>query len=359
MKKEVTQENYLAFKKDVLEGNIVTRTDIPVSALQIDSLKAISFNGVVLLLTPSATNNLLKVMGISNKLVDMLKGAYNDINLVNTILSHLRAAKKSSKYITLVYNKRTKLITSVYAQDNKVISDSQYFDALEALLDKSPGAFLRNINMDDKGHLHAILSNPNLEFQFGNKSDEVFTAGITFDLHAHLNTSFFTERKICSNGAVVQDKLCTRSVKYNSEVPDFLQAIISKDYYLDSIHAFKQRINRCYYTIASLNEVLMVENKLKLILGNYYDILSDKTSIERLKNSFGEQYLLATDQHCYLRTDITLWDLTNEITAISSRIERTNNLQVSENTNMKLQIVGGDLMFKKPHLASSQIKQIF
>jgi hypothetical protein len=357
--KEVSQEEYLKFKKDVLDGNIVTRTDIPVSALQIDSLKAISFNGVVLLLTPAATNGLLKAMGISNKLVDMLKGAYNDISLVNTILSHVRAAKKSSKYVTLVYNKKTKLITAVYSQNEKVISDSQYFESLEALLDKSEGAFLRNINMDDKGNLHAILSNPNLEFQFGNKKDEVFSAGITFDLHNHLNTSFFTERKVCSNGAVIQDKLCTRSVKYNSDVPDFLQAIISKDYYLDSIHAFKQRINRCYYTIASLNEVLMVEDKLKAILGNYYDILADKTSIERLRNTFGEEYLLAKDQHNYLRTDITLWDLTNEVTAISSRIERTNNLQVSENTNMKLQIIGGDLMFRKPNLASSQIKQIF
>jgi len=357
--KQVTQEEYLKFKNDVLNGNLITRTDIPVSALQIDSLKAISFNGVVLLLTPGATNGLLKAMGISNKLVDMLKNAYADQHLVNTILSHVRAAKKSSKYITLVYNKRIKVITAVYAQNDKVISDSQYFESLEALLDKSQGAFLRNVNMDDKGNLHAILSNPNLEFQFGNKADEVFNAGITFDLHDHLNTSFFTERKICSNGAVVQDKLCTRTVRFNADVPDFLQSIISKDYYLDSIHAFKQRINRCYYTTASLNEVLYVEDKLKAILGNYYDILADKTSIERLKTTFGEDYLLARDQHVYLRTDMTLWELTNEVTAISSRIERTNNLQVSENTNMKLQIIGGDLMFKKPNLASSQIKQIF
>jgi hypothetical protein len=357
--KQVDQDFYLKFKEDVLQGNIVTRTDLPVSALEIDNLKAISFNNVVLILSPSATKGLMKAMGVSNTLIEMLKNTYNDSKLLNTILSHIRAAKKSSKTITLVYNKKVKMITAVYAAQAKVISDQQYFDSLEALLDKTPGAFLRNIAMSPEGNLQAILSNPNLEFQFGNKKDEIFSAGITFDLNTQgLTTNFFTERKVCSNGAVTQDKLCSKSVKYNSEVPDFLQAILSKDYYLTSIHEFKTRINRCYYTPAALSEVLSVESKVRSILGNYYEILSDKTSFERLRNTFGEEYLLATHNHDYLRTDLTLWQLTNEITAISSRIER-NHVAVSENTNMKLQIVGGDLMFRKPKLASSQIKQIF
>jgi len=357
--KIITQEEYLKFKQEVLNNEIIQRSDLSVSALQVDSLKAISFNGVTITLSPAATKGLMKAMGVSKALIELLSKAYNDSEITKTILNHIRAAKKSAKIVTLVYNKKKNIVTAVYTSTNKVISDQQYFESLEALLARTPGAYLRNINMSEEGNLYAVLSNPNLEFQFGGKANELFTGGISFNLRPEgIFSNFFTTRLVCSNGMSVQDKLCTKFAAQNKDVPEFLQAILSKDYQLESIAAFKNRINRCYYTIASLNEVLNIEGRLKMLLHDQYEVLTDKTSINRLKNTFGDDYLLAKHNHPYLKTDITLWDLTNEVTAISSYIER-NNVRIDESTNLKLQVLGGDLMFRKPDLTPSNIKQIF
>lgn len=356
---EIANDEYTKFKTEVLNGDLINRVDIPASSLEIDSLKAISFNGTILVLTPSAQTGLMKAMGVSKALIDALKSAYNDSKILNSILNHIRNAKKSSKNITLVYNKKLNVITGVYPSVNKVISDKQYFDALESLLVKTPGSYIRNITLADNGNLHAIIGEPSLEFQFNKLKDEVFTGGITFDLTpGNLSTSFFTERKVCSNGMMTKDKLCTKSVKYNKDVPEFLQAILSAEYHLNNIKEFKSRLNRCYYTTASLAEVLNTESKLRILLGEHYDVLSDRMSVNYLKPAFGDEYLLNTATHQYLKTDITLWDLTNEVTAISSRIEQ-NNLNVKEKTNLELQILGGQLMFKKPHLIPGNIKQKF
>ena len=353
----IDQESYTNFKNQVLNGELINRVDIPVSSLQVDSLKAISFNGTVLVLTPSAQTGLMKAMGVSKALIDALKSAYDDTKLLNSILNHIRNAKKSSKHITLVYNKKLNVISGVYSSVAKVISDKQYFDALESLLSKTPGAYLRNINMSDSGNLYAIIGEPSLEFQFNKLKDEVFTGGITLELSpGWLSTSFFTERKVCSNGMTTKDKLCTKAVKYNKDVPEFLQAILSADYHLTNIKAFKDRLNRCYHTIASLQEVLDVDRRLKYLLGEHKDLLTDRMSVHHIKPVFGDQYLLDTFNHQYLKTDITLWDLTNEVTAISSRIEQ-NNLPLPEKTNMELQIIGGNLMFKKPNLIPGNIIQ--
>jgi len=356
---EVNQEVYTKFKQDVLSGKIIKRIDINVSALEVNSLKAVSMGGTVLVLTPKATQGLMKSMGVSPGLIEALKSAYDDPKVLSTILNHIRQAKKTSKVITLVYNDKIKCITGVYPTSKKLISDQQYFDTLEAIIAKTQGSYLRNISLSEAGDIHATLANPNLEFQFGGMTDETFHGGMTFNLTPNnMTTSFFTERKICSNGATITDKLCTIQVNTNDKVPEFIQAVLSPEYQLKSIEEFKARLMRCYHTDASLAEVLNIDNSLKRVLGKYAEVLTNKMSVTRLKNTFGDQYLLKPEIHRYLVTDITLWDLTNEITAISSRIEQ-NSIVVPYETNAKLQILGGDCMFKMPNLCPSNIKQVF
>ena len=356
---QVEQETYQQFKQDVLDCKIIKRVEIQTSSLEVNSLKAISFGGTILMLQPKAQTQLMKAMGVSGALIEALKSTYDDSKVLNTILTQIRNAKKSSKVLTLIYNDKLKVISGVYPTRKKLISDQQYFDSLESLLAKTPGAFLKAISMNDAGELFSIIHNPAMEFQFGGMANEVFTCGISFDLTVNgLTSNFFTHRLICSNGMQIQDKLCTESVQVNEKVPEFLQAILSPSYYLSSIEEFKKRINRTYHTIASLEEVLTLDRKIQAVLGNFSEVLTDRMSVHRLKNDFGENYLINTSIHRYLKTDLTLWDLTNEVTAVSSRIEQ-NNIIVPESTNMKLQIVGGDLLFKKPHLSPSNIKQIF
>ena len=146
-----------------------------------------------------------------------------------------------------------------------------------------------------------------------------------------------------TNGCTTQNKLMSRMVDTSDKVPEFLTAILDSEYHLSSVMEFKKRINRCYHTRASLGEILRVDNKMDRLLGNYAPILTDQMSVMRLKMAFGEKYLEDTFNHSFLKTDVTIWELVNEITAVSSRIEQ-HRIPVNEKTNLGLQMMGGDLM---------------
>ena len=163
-----------------------------------------------------------------------------------------------------------------------------------------------------------------------------------------------------SNGMSVTHKTSTRSIHTNAEVPSFIEALLSPEYQFRSVEEFKTRINRVYDTTASLKEVLHVDNRVRSILGGNLDaeILMENMSANYLKKVFSENYLKNTDIHKYLRTNITVWELVNEVTAISSRIEQ-NRIAVDDRINRALQIIGGQLLFQGSDLQPNSIKQIF
>ena len=155
-----------------------------------------------------------------------------------------------------------------------------------------------------------------------------------------------------------EHKLCTEVVKTNEKVPDFLHAVLTPDYHLKNVAEFRKRLNRNRNTTASLREVLRADRILRRHLGASADHLLSGMSIDHLKMNFGEDYLSEPDIHKFLRTDLSMWDLVNEITAISSKIEQ-QKIKVEERTNLMIQTIGGDVMFRSPDLGPNNIRQVY
>lgn len=155
-------------------------------------------------------------------------------------------------------------------------------------------------------------------------------------------------------------KTSTKSVKANKDVPTFIEALLSPAYQFQSIEDFKLRVNRLYDTTASLKEVLYVDRRVNSILGNNLDakILTENMSSNTFKKIFPESYLKNTDIHRYLKTNMTVWELVNEITAISSRIEQ-NRIALDGRVNRNLQVIGGEVLFTLPDLPPNSIRQLF
>ena len=356
---EIPQEQYLKLKNQVLENEILTKFDVSLAEIEITDLKSVIIKGQSVPLNKEAIQGLVQALGISATFIDTLRKGFGDENkeVLNAIIRNIKSHKV--KNLTFIFHKRLGEITNIYTLCKKVIEDNQSFDALEKVISRAPGSYLRNITQASNGDLKAVIANPQLEFQFGNMPDECFTSGMTLDLTAkQMLTSFFTERLVCTNGCTTQNKLMSKEVNTSEKVPEFLTAILDADYHINSIEAFKRRINTCYHTRASLGEILQVDGRLVSLLGNYAPILTDQMSVNRFRVGFPEEYLADKGNHKYFQTDITLWDLVNEITAISSRIEQ-HRIAVSEKTNLGLQIMGGNLMFREPDLAPSTIKQIY
>lgn len=360
---EVSNEDYEAIRDKVLTMRTIKRLDVMLAELEVNDLKTITirdaaYGDMTLKLSKFAVGKLAEALGISQMFVKTINDSFGDNKQVlNSIVKAVK--QKKAKSLVVVYNEAFNEVTNIYPSGSKLISDKQYFDALEGIIAKTPGAYLRNIAVDMNGDLKSVIANPNLVFDFGGKKDESFTGGMTLDLDCKkMKTSFFTERLVCTNGMTVKDQLCSMQVNTNEKVPGFLHAVLSKEYSLGSVEQFRKRINTCYHSTASLREVLDVDRKLQSLLGSSADALTAEMSATRLKMQFGEKYMNSPEYHKFLFTDVTLWELVNEITAVSSRIER-DRLKVSSSVNLGLQVLGGERMFKTPDLPPNTIRQLF
>ena len=357
---EVSQDSYLSTKKLILSGEQFVRIDLDLKDLKIKTIKKVEIDNREVNISKAAVAELIEMLGINKSFYDLLNRSFeHDTEIVNLILSAVKGTKIYQ--ITLVFNTLLNEIVKIYQTGSKLISDTQYFESLESILAKTPGSYLRNIVVYPNGNLSATIANPELAFSYENRADEEFTGGMTLEMmDSKLMTSFFTERLVCSNGMTVKDKICTRSIRSNSDVPMFMEALMSPEFHINSITAFRDRLARIINTTASLAEVLQTESRLKNTLGTGIEgeLLLDGFAAKGLRNIFGEDTIRNVDIHKYLRTNITVWDLVNQVTAISSKIEQ-NKMKVDARVNRGLQVIGGNLMFSNPNLPPRNIRQIF
>jgi hypothetical protein len=362
-------EEFMNLKTSALENKEVSRIkNIKPTDLQIIDWNNVSISGRNLPFSNEARVGLFKSLGLSknmtsyfNKLAQRNK-AEDSKKLSALLFKELNKGNKNM--LNFSFHNSTNTITNVYS--NKLISDSTYFEVIEKFIAKTPSSYLKSAYQEKNGNLVSVVNIPSLEFNFGNLSDEVFQTGLRFTLKpSGLYVDLHTTRLSCANGMTTTQKICSSEVKMEKDVPNFLSEILGKELHVHNIRSFKMKLNRTYNTPASLEEVLYCDNRLKSILGNdLYTPLSRGMSSKRLVNAFGDDIInFHKDDHKFLKTDISLWDLTNEVTAISSRIEReidpSTFAGLNTYKNNQIQMLGGKMMFKDPDLIPSNIKQIF
>jgi len=358
---EISNETYLTLKKSVLSNETFLRVNISSKDFKLKDSRTAILEGKNVEITRKALQELTSLFGISQQFYNSLNSSFGeDKDLLNLLLSTIQGRKSTN--LTFVFNLEENKIVKVYMTGAKLISDAQYFETLETVLRKNPGAYIRNMTLLPNSDIMTTMLNPKMEFNIGNMSDEFFTAGMTLNFtNNQLEASFFTQRLVCSNGNTITDKLCTRTVKVGKDVPDFIEALSTSEFQINSIHEFKKRVDRVYNTTASLAEVLKVENRLAGLFGKGIEgeMLMGQFDARHLKHAFGPEYMMKTDIHKYLKTNITMWDLTNQVTSISSFIEQKRLLLKDPRINTTLQIIGGSILFSDYDLPPRNIKQIF
>jgi len=353
---EVSNEDYNRFKGDMLNHKVLRKISVPLADVRFTQLDAIVVKGVPFTLNKDAIKGLSRSIGMSNAFVKTISKV-GDARLIKVLSDKLG---DNTGKITLVYNANIDEVVSVYRLQEELMSTRQYFDALETVISKVKGAYLRNIIMTTTGEIHATIANPQLEFCYDNKADEYFISGFTLCLSpGEVSSQFFTERLVCTNGIQSKDKISSAVSTSIADLPEFLNLITSDQFAITGMMQFKKRIERLYKTQASLSEVKFVADEMESVLQDFYPILTKNMSVHRIVGAFGEDVLKKQKRdHKYLVTDITVWDLINEITAVSSKIEQYR-MKVSGETNSALQVVGGMILFKDPALAPNDLVQKF
>jgi hypothetical protein len=367
VKIEVPHEQYLALKKSVLGGEEFMRVDIDLKEIKIKTLKKIELNikdmGITreVGITKQAMTEMVELLGMKKSFYDTILTSFDeDTELVGKLVAAIRGTKQS--FVTMVYNQASNKITKVYYAGSKHISDSQFFESLENLIKNTPGSYLRNIVVYPNANYSAVIANPGLTFQYGNSPDEEFSSGMTLEMIDNkMMCSFFVERLICSNGNMIKDKLCTRSVHTSNEIPSFIEALGTQEFHINSVAAFKARLSRVYNTRASVAEVLEAERRVINTINDDVakSVLMNKFCGERIRGIVGQDFIDNNkDLLRYVRTDLSVWQLVNQITSMSSYIEQ-NRMKVDPFVNRGLQVIGGQLLFSNPDLPPSNVPVFF
>jgi hypothetical protein len=352
---EVSSLEYATFRSDMMEQKVFRRMKVEVVDVVLTSSGYATIKGTRFDLSSTGVKELALLFGMSNKMISQLS-VLGDNRVLMTLV---RQMSKNTGSIVLIYNKLTDVIVGAQKQA-KGIPMSQYFDALDLAVTKTPGAYVRSISASVSGGINAVVANPSLGFELSDNPDELFISGFTFNYSlGTITNSFFTERLVCSNGMISKNTMATAKVENGTDLPSFLHDITSAKFTVDNVKVFKARLKRVAGTPASLAEVVWVDKQLEGILGDFKPVVAKNLSTSKVLEHVGVVNLSNNLQNLeYLRSPLSVWELINEVTAVSSYIEQYR-MKLSGSVNEAIQVVGGTLLFKKPTLGPKGLKQFF
>jgi len=352
---EVASADYALFRSDMLEQKVFRRIKVKMTELVLGATGTVTIGGVLFDLSSTGVKELAKIFGMSNKMISKLS-VLGDNKVLMTLVNKMA---KNTGTVVLIYNRLTDVIVGAQ-KETEGIPMSQFFDALELAVSKTAGAYIRSISHTDSGGVNAVVANPALGFELSDNPDELFISGFTFNYTLGIITnSFFTERLVCSNGMISKNTMSTSKVEKGADLPEFLHSITSAEFSVTNIKAFKHRLARVSGTPASLAEVMWVDGQIEKILGDFKPVVAKNLSTSKIIDHVGVVAMSNNIQNLkYLKSPLTVWELINEVTAISSYIEQYR-MNLSGSVNEAIQVVGGTLLFKEPTLGPIKLKQIY
>lgn len=369
----ITTEKYESFKKEAL-GKSLLRQEGLLSDLKVLSEDRIEYKGTKMEMTSDAFGSLVKVLGLNKTVMgnfDKALGKGAQTELIDVMRSALASDAAKNK-MALVMNAKTGAIVDVRKNAGSVLSNSAFFSLFEDVMNKHTNMNIKRMSVNSNGSLDITAVNPGWEFQVARISDEVFHSGLAFGNNYNKSIiSPFTERLICTNGMVVQEKGMSIELLGHSagDLTTFLGAVrsIADVSYFEN--EFKGRVNRMANTVASYDEMHHAYTNIKHWL-----------SVEdsEVMKTINEQLPLQDVRADYLRvgldienekkvtwrkaeTPMSVWEVANVVTDLASHPEAYGITMRGENTRgvLALQKLAGELAFKKEYDHEGNIPSIF
>lgn len=373
--KQSTLDNnaYLSFKEKALNNGVIRRT-LSYKDITLVSDKIVEYGGVQFEMTEQAFKSLVKLCGLSNGQLEKINTALGE-KTSNQLLKMMQLAMSSipgkSSLCMLVNKINCKVVDFTKAAES-VLSNNAFFKLFEDVMNNHEGMEIKNLAITENGNVELSVINTNWEFNVGGLKDEYFNSGLVF-----INTpdstiiNPFNERLICTNGMVVaQDGLSL--ILKNSDpthVNGFFDAVRNLKGVLNFENEFKSRVLRMMDTQASYAELIDVRRGVEYEVANMTDpntratveSFIPKMEVERafMVNRIN---LAEVDKKTYkkIRTMLTVWDLVNKLTDLSSHPQRYGlTLNHGNSSVFGLQKQAGELAFKDQYDLECQIQQVF
>lgn len=368
----VDSRTYESFKNEVLNSHNIVRKTVALSDIDIVSDKIIKYKDVDFKLSETGFKSLVRILGLTSGAVMKITDALGN-NISTQLLSMMKkSAKNSNESVCIIFNKKQFAITSFTKEATGVLSNEAFFSLFENTMNNNPNLDIRNMSISPEGNVDISVLNNNWEFDLKGFNDEYFKSGLTFLNSSDLTSvNAFNERLSCLNG-MIADNLEGTSIylsRNSGNVDEFFDVVTNlKD--LNGFESiFKSRIRSMMNTQASLDELTNVYNSFKYHTTNYDDKfvksqLESFIPLNETKHAFRKENIslskLSINEKKRIRTGITVWDLVNNMTDLSSHPEKYGlKLRNGSNSISDLQRASGDLAFKKLYDLGSPVRQLF
>lgn len=374
---DVTQDQYNAFKDKALNHSVVRRV-ISLKDITLVSETIIEYSGVQFIITESAFKSLVKILGLSNGFLETISknlGEEVSSKLLTMMKTSLSNTTDKNSVCMLVDKSTLKIINFTKAADS-ILSNNAFFTLFEQTMENHTGMHIKNMGITEEGNIELSVLNDNWEFNVGGKgtglNDEYFKSGLVFiNTPTQTIVNPFNERLVCTNGMVVSHEglsLILRNTDTNS-VNGFFDAVRNLKGTANFEQVFKQRIIKMMDTQASYGELLDIRKSCEYNILNMKDpdvrnMVETFIPTQYVHQAFLEQKIdidtISDKNYAKIRTMLTVWDLVNKLTDLSSHPQRYGlQLTNGDSSIFSLQRKAGELSFKKQYDLECAVKQIF
>lgn len=368
----ISGDEYDKFKNQVSNHGIIRKV-VNVSDLEITSESLIRFSGVEFEISEKAFKDLVKILGLSTGFMHNISQKLGE-KVSSKLLSMMKVAVAQDKEnVCMLINKKTTKIVGFTKSAEAVLSNGAFFTLLEQTMNNHKGMEIKNMSITEAGNIEITVLNNDWEFNVGGLNDEFFKSGLVF-----INTpdstiiNPFNERLTCSNGLEVSSAKGMSLVLRKSSASDvsgFFDAVTNLKGIENFEIEFKKRIIRMMDTQASYAEMLTSHKAVTNHVLNTTDpdvraSIESFIPVTQVKQAYLEHNidlnLLDNKKHKKIRTMLTVWDLVNRLTDVSSHPRKYGlELRNQSSSVFELQRLAGEISFKDEYDLESPVKQVF
>lgn len=374
---KVSQEQYEQFKKDVTDFGIVRKV-VGLTELDIVSSSLIEYGGVTFEMTEDAWKNLIKLTGLSIGVVTEINKALGE-KTSKDLLNMMRVAlsdNNDKRRICIMFSKKTSKIVGFTKSTEQVLGNNAFFSLFERTMNNHSGMEIKNMAINENGNVELTVLNNNWEFNVGdgitNLGDEYFKSGLAF-----INTpdativNPFAERLVCTNGMITAEKGLSLILKKASagEVSQFFDKVTNLKGTINFDQELKKRIIRMMDSQASFSEMLFARKACEYEISNLKEVgrltkLEEFIPVSEVKQAFLRKNIdlnmLSDKDYKKIRTQLTVWELVNRLTDLSSHPKQYGFRLMDDNVSVNnLQRKAGQIAFKEQYDLESPVTQIF
>jgi hypothetical protein len=349
----VTQQQYSAFREDVLRNQPIRKT-VALADLKFITMDCVEFSGLKLGINRQALKDLLHIVGISVSGFNNLESSVGEDGaqkFLNALKNAIASAKSLQVTIAVTPDRVISRIQKSGSTD--LISAESYFDTFERL------ANVHNLDIQSmdfnkgNGNIYMSTISPKSgQYQVGNLSDEVFTTGLSLSRTMDgIQADPFMHRLVCTNGMVT--RMFEESFKLRSMDPRMWQEFYT---HLEKIEKagfapqkFSEKVNQAIITPASLKEL---EQGIHLLQQNSnvpdseleFFFKGCKNTYNRIHSAGIDTVKLTDAQKANVRTGLSVWDVINGVTDFASH---NYGYEKKANSDRHLQMRAGDMLSKQ------------